>query len=138
MPSSFKLPLPKLSFNTDLIKQQQQHQPYLEQVSPKFKDPETPHNKPHEKKSRFIFLEDEYAKVETMRLSNKPDRVEMLKKKTADTKQSISFRASESMSKGKYQPLLEFIMTKKISNLISNLSSERIEVAVLARVGQQQ
>ena len=31
--SSFKLSLPKLSFNTDLIKQQQ-HQSYLEQVSP--------------------------------------------------------------------------------------------------------
>ena len=102
MSSSFKLPLPKLSFNTDLIKQQQQHQPYLEQVvSPKLKDAETSLNKPHEpKKSRFIFLEDEYAKVETMRLSNKPDRVEMLKKKTADSKQSVSFRTSESMSKG--------------------------------------
>ena len=92
----------KPNINTDEVKKELtiEENPEITDEAPKVQaikeEKPTEKREGKEAKKKLVYLDDDYARVDTMTIGKKPDRLDMIKKKaTQDTKPAFNFKSSD-------------------------------------------
>lgn len=88
----------KQNINTDEVKKELTIEENPEKPDEAPKVQAIKEEKPAEKreKKKLVYLDDDYARVDTMTIGRKPDRIDLIKKKaTQETKPAFNFKSSD-------------------------------------------